>query len=269
MKTTGLDNTIIEGLPEGTFLFSKEISKLAERGGYRLIAFPIRPGVLELQIHPGEGGSSYQCRDRWNSVRYRDPERTTLQTWDADTDISMTLAMPLSDIDTHLDTFGLPSDTVFRGMRNEEFTSIRETGQSWSKGELNMRGQEGMTCWTTAPSTAASYACSFAPMHCQPTFNRPAWVVGATAQPNPFRLPGMGSEELCYLEPVPATEIIAAWRGDVVDWDPGHIDLVKCEYGHWKLGSMVAASTSVSWTRLDSYELDLELSRDTPFSPSR
>ena len=264
MGTDSLDDTAIEGLPRGTTLASREIAALAARGGYRLVATPgRRPGVMELRVHPDAGGVPYETRTRANSTRYRDHARTTLETWDPGTEISMTLAMPYPDLDARPDASDLPPGTLFRGMRHEEFEAIRDAGEVWSNREFNMGGQEAMTCWATDPFTAASYACSFAPVHCKPTFGRPAWVVAVLEQPDPVRVPGMGSNEVGCGTPVPAADIVAAWRGDVTDWDPGSIDILKCEDGTWTVGGMRMPGATVAWTRLESNELNLALGLDS------
>lgn len=246
--------SVIEGLPQGAVVRSDEVRRLLERGTWRLVAVPSgRPGVMELSCHPVGGGAAYVPRDRNGRVAYMDPERCDLRVEDEGTDVAFRYPAPREGVETEL-AGAEGADLVYRGMSDEEMEFVAATGEVRSAGAWNMEGQDGLTYWTTDPSSAASYANSFAPMHRRPTFGRPAWVVAAARPSETRHVPGVGEHEVGVERGVGADEIVAAWRGRVIDFDPGSIDLVERD-GRWTTGSMSQPRAWVAWERLDEMEM--------------
>lgn len=256
--------TVIEGLPNGVVIRSVEVDRLLERGALRLVVVPgRRPGILEMSCHPiGGGASAYLPRDRDGRVSYHDPERCDLQVQDEGTDIARRYPVPLDGVSTQIGG-AEGEDLIYRGMRDEEMDCIVSTGEVLSGGEWNLDGQDGLTYWSTDPAAAASYANAFAPMHCRPTFDRPAWVVSARRPLETRHVPGVGEHEVGVARAVAVDEIVAVWRGRVIEFNPGSIELVERD-GSWTTGSMSQPSAWVAWERLDEFEMRDKLGLPMP-----
>lgn len=242
-------NAGIEGLPEAVTVADRGLLRAAERGAFRMEAAPgRRPDTYEIHVHPDGGGVSYVSRGSRQSVAWYDPELGDLETLDAGEILERTIVRPRPGL---LDTLDVARERglIYRGVAFEEFVSLLRTGEIRTKGEYNLAGQEGMTCWGTDARTAASYACSFAPMAFKPTFRRPAFVVAARMPAETAHLPGMGDNEIGVTRPIRLDEIVAAWRGRVFDFDPGRIDLVPHGDAHLT-GSAVMPSARVVWDRI-------------------
>ena len=257
----------IDGFPEGEVLVSRELAMLNARGSYRLVARPsYAANVLEIAAEPTEGGVAYHPRTYKSALCYRDPELTALQTFDPESDVAFTTAMPHPELAEVLGEDELAGQAIFRGMCDEEFQSICETGQVWSTRSYNFAGQQDVTCWATDARTAASYANSFAPGHCKATFGHPAYVVAARPVMNPVRFKGAGENEVGVPHPIQAEDILAVWQGDVADYNPGGTTIRKVD-DHWHVGASMAPNARVVWRRLDDLELQELLKSDVVQSP--
>ena len=254
---TLVDGSLVEGMPEGATIRSRELAALLSRGAYRPRAEPRRDGIMSLSVHPvSDEAVDYVRRPRDGKVCHRSPS-AGLRTSDAGTDIAMTWAVP-DDEATEADfAVDLP-DAVYRGMCFEEFRAVVEDGRVRSHGLWNMSGQEGMTLWTSDPETAAHYANGFAPMHRRAAFGRPAYVLAIGRPDDAVRSRGMPENEVGTMGSVDSELIHAVWEGEVYDFDPGSIDLVLQD-GIWRTGSMSQPTSSVVWRRLDDEEFERAL----------
>jgi hypothetical protein len=77
---------------------------------------------------------------------------------------------------------------AWRGMDHEGWGAAQKHGEIRSFGNYNLKGQDGLTFYSSEPSTGASYATGYAPWQHQPGFNTPGVVVGVPAEG--MRLPG-------------------------------------------------------------------------------
>jgi hypothetical protein len=243
-------------MPTGALLASSEVARLLDRDAWRLAAVPgRRPGVMIVGCHPIGGGEPYVARPGRGKLCYRDPEMSTIAISEPDSDIEFRFAEPARDLVTAVADSAGEDGLVYRGMSDEEMQAIRETGEVRSDGEWNLGGQDGLTYWTTAISSAAQYSNGFAPMHRRPTFGRPAWILAAHKPSEVRRVRGTAEHEVGVERAVAADEVVAAWRGLVFDFDPGEIELVLGGDGIWRTGSMVQPSARVVWERLEEPEL--------------
>lgn len=102
-----------------------------------------------------------------------------------------------------------------------------KNGYIESKGSGNMgTEQEGLTYFTTKPSTADSYSNWFAMRGKKPDFDKPAYIV-SIRKPHESKIkqvPGTGEHEIGVQGRIPNSEITAVYRGNVIqridpDWD--------------------------------------------------
>jgi GNAT superfamily N-acetyltransferase len=107
--------------------------------------------------------------------------------------------------------------TVWRGLSHEEMQAAKANGYFQSNGSYNFGGQEGSTLFDEKPSTAASYANSYAPTQFKPTFTRPAHVIGVSDQNYPRNSVG----EVEVPGRVPLSAVTHHYQGNVVSVDPG------------------------------------------------
>jgi len=112
---------------------------------------------------------------------------------------------------------------IYRGMSAQEYENILRTGQIQSKGGHNIGDeQKGLTYYSTDPSTAESYASSFAPDQYRPTWQAPAYVVAVKAPSADIikRVPGTGEHEVGVKGAISADHIVAVYQGKVVAHTP-------------------------------------------------
>jgi hypothetical protein len=130
--------------------------------------------------------------------------------------------VPIRPINDQIPAESSP-DQIFRGMSAAEFENFRQTGLIQSNGSGNIGdAQKGLTYWSSNPREATSYAGSFAPSALKPTPERPAYVVAAR-RPSPADIrdvPGVGDREVGVARPISRDEVVAAYRGEVVDYRP-------------------------------------------------
>lgn len=157
-----------------------------------------------------------------------------------------------------------PSDDVIhRGMSHEEYENIKKTGKIASKGGGNLgKEQEGLTYFTTEPSSAESYSNTFAMSKNKPTPERPAYVV-SIRRPHPSRIKhveGTGKHEVGVTGEISADDIVAVHKGHVIQHDPATFDMSK-PYGRGsyeknqylknkKAGTRISSMSSLHWEKI-------------------
>ena len=119
----------------------------------------------------------------------------------------------------------LNPEYIWRGMSDEEYQEAKERGYFESRGGHNLgEEQVGKTFFTTRPSSADSYASSYAPYEYVPTFDRPAHVVGIPDRPDVPR-GALGedprSHEVGISGRIPFSEVAEHWVGNVAALSPG------------------------------------------------
>lgn len=259
------ENSRIEGLPPGVRFQDRGIQQALDRGAFRVVAKPgIRDGVYELEFHPADvtGAKQFQPRAARDRMAYYDPELATLELLDPEEPvISRYSAKPLDHVQHEPEP--LPGDDImYRGMSADEYQSIQDSGQVWSKGEANFtsqdglsQGQEGLTYWTDDINTARWYA-SGTLAH-KATFGRPAYIVAAKRVPeeDTRHVPGVGSNEIGVTRPVPASDLVAVWRGRPYFYEPGRVELRPRDFDYsenpeLRRGSSSDPSVYLHWERI-------------------
>lgn len=155
-------------------------------------------------------------------------------------------------------------DVIHRGMSHDEYQNILKHGRIKSKGSGNLgTEQEGLTYFTTDPTSAQFYANSFAMTKNKPTPNKPAYIV-SVKRPHPDRIKnveGTGEHEVGVSGDISADDIVSVHRGNVIQHDTGEKDISmpydgrgeyeKKQYLSGKLkGSSVAPSSRLHWEKI-------------------
>ena len=121
-------------------------------------------------------------------------------------------------------------DVIHRGMSHDEYQNILKTGKISSKGTGNLGPeQEGLTYFTTKPSAADSYANSFAMNKSKPTPDKPAYIV-SIKRPHQSKIKnveGTGEHEVGVIGDIPADDIVAVHRGNVISYTPATKDIAN------------------------------------------
>ena len=138
---------------------------------------------------------------------------------------------------------------IYRGMSQEEWQNILDTGRIESLGEYNLGPEQvGLTYFTTDAGSAASYASSFAPVQFKATPDLPAVVVAIGARPG-VHVPGTGEHEVGIPGAVSADEIVEAWEGFPYQITAGSTDIIDDFHGR-RDGSGTAPSALLGWRKL-------------------
>jgi hypothetical protein len=133
-------------------------------------------------------------------------------------------------------------DIIYRGMSAGEFDAIQKTGEIRGSGEYNIGEQQrGLTYYGADPQIAQSYASSFAPRKYKPSWDRPAYVVAIRRPPPELirQVSGVGENEVGVVGAVPADDIVAVYRGDVIAYVPEE---------HYAGGS-TSAMVTLNWSQ--------------------
>lgn len=143
------------------------------------------------------------------------------------------------------------SDTIYRGMSQEEYQNILHTGVIKSRGNYNMDGQEGLTYFSTDPSTAQNYAHNFAPVEHKATGVHKAYVIGIKNPGNGLHIAGTGEHEVGIPGEIPAHSITEIHEGRAFAAHPGDVSLHR-EWGDSKLsrGSSSAPTVHIAWKKI-------------------
>jgi len=113
---------------------------------------------------------------------------------------------------------------MWRGISAAEMSSINDTGEVKSFGDMNFESQVGKTSTATHPAQALSYATHFAAWYDQPTFQRPAYVIEMNRTKNTHD--GM-SGELEVDGGVPVNEITRVFELRIATEVPSRLSLSK------------------------------------------
>jgi thioredoxin reductase len=249
----------IKGMPKGAFVTSQSLATAVQRGAFTFEAKERPKGKYEsgrqfeifiTAIKPN-GIEEYQSRARGDKViPLYDPRLAKLVTLDKGTVIERKIPVPLDP--TKADIRPLDrKDVIYRGMSAEEYEASKARGYLESRGDYNIgEAQHGLTYWSNEVQTAQSYANGFAPWQYKATFEKPAYVV---AIPTPAKVvinPAYPTETGVPGQ-IPMSEIVAAWRGDAFDHEPGELDAHQLTDNEYQTGSGHGASARVVWSRDD------------------
>jgi predicted ABC-type ATPase len=199
-----------------------------------------------------EGAKMLEYRSSWRDDPDRKPsvydpdyfslELDTLRNEAGDVIAERSKLVPRRAISDY-DIIASGPDIIHRGMSHDEYQEFLRTGVIRSKGTHNIGdAQKGLTYYTTEPASAVSYASSFAPAQFKPAPGRDAYVVSIRL-PSADRIvnvPGTASHEVGVTGPVPASDVVAVYRGRVIAYTP--------EYNG--PGFKSAASSWLHWEKL-------------------
>lgn len=154
-------------------------------------------------------------------------------------------------------------DVIHRGMSAREYNNITRHGVIKSHGSGNMGDEQmGLTYYTTDPDSAANYAGWYAQRGKKPTPDNPAYIV-SIRRPSDGRIKrvdGTGDHEIGVMGEIPVEDIVAVYRGAVVDYTPadrdintaggrGAYDKQKYELGQTG-GSAVDSLARIHWEKI-------------------
>lgn len=143
------------------------------------------------------------------------------------------------------------SNTIYRGMSQEEYQNIMHSGVIKSHGDYNMDGQAGLTYFSTDPSSAHNYAHNFAPVEYKAAGTHKAYVIGIKNPGNGLHIAGTGEHEVGIPGEIPAHLITEIHEGRAFAAHPGDVSLHR-EWGDSKLsrGSSSAPTVHIAWKKI-------------------
>lgn len=143
------------------------------------------------------------------------------------------------------------SNTIYRGMSQEEYQNIMHSGVIKSHGNYNMDGQEDLTYFSTDPSVAEHYAHVFAPVEHKATGMHKAYVICIKNPGTGVHIPGTGEHEVGISGEIPAHHITEIHEGRVYASHPGDVTLNR-EWGTNQLsrGSSAVPTAHIAWKKI-------------------
>jgi len=130
---------------------------------------------------------------------------------------------PMSNVYVDSNDFKFNDDTmVFRGMSFAEMKATLSTGYVKSMGLYNFQFESGYTLFTKDISVASIYAAGFAPYGLNPTFTKPAFIIGVK---NDSRFIGL-KNNIATNVPITVSDIAHIWAIYVGAEKPGVIEII-------------------------------------------
>lgn len=151
--------------------------------------------------------------------------------------------IPKREIKSAEDVVDTSNDVIHRGISHKEYQNILKTGMIKSKGSGNLgTEQEGLTYFTTNPSAADSYANMFSMKNKSPTPEAPPYII-SIKRPHESKIkkvPGTGEHEIGVMGSIPADQITAVYRGNVINHTKADNDI----------GIKVAPMSRLHWEKI-------------------
>jgi len=200
-----------------------------------------------------EGALDYLSQPKYpdrSSHGWYDPKMSELKLHNAEEPFARNMASlkPDSEYKQTIQEKETPN-VIYRGMSHEEFHDLKNTGQIHSKGEFNMGGQEGLTYYSTDPSSAQSYAHSFAPMQFKASGKHNVYVVGVKNPGTGVKIAGTGEHEVGIPHPIKISDIVSVHEGKAYSAQTGTESFTKSHYG-LESGGGAQPSVFVGWKKL-------------------
>jgi len=154
--------------------------------------------------------------------------------------------------------FTIPDESeeglLYRGMSDGEYQEFVKTGEVKSAGSYNIGEQAGLTYYSTSIQSAEAYADRFAPSQFKASFEKPAYVVAINAPDTKYtrHVEGVGEHEVGVSIPIPSKDIVAIYKGEVIEHRPG----TEGE------GISIAPSSKLSWKKIFDQRSQKPLGRE-------
>lgn len=150
----------------------------------------------------------------------------------------------------------LSKKLIYRGMSEDEFQNIMKTGKIKSHGDFNLEGQEGLTYFSTDPTSAQFYAHNFAPSNHKATGIHHAYVIGVENPGTGVHIEGTAEHEVGIPHEIDANKIKEIHRGRAYNISDGEYSFKKDWSKGWrseptyKPGSHMMPTVHLAWERI-------------------
>lgn len=150
----------------------------------------------------------------------------------------------------------LSKKLIYRGMSEDEFQNIMKTGKIKSHGDFNLEGQEGLTYFSTDPTSAQFYAHNFAPLNHKATGIHHAYVIGVENPGTGVHIEGTAEHEVGIPHEIDANKIKEIHRGRAYNISDGEYSFKKDWSKGWrseptyKPGSHMMPTVHLAWERI-------------------
>lgn len=211
--------------------------------------------IHQFEIAPTDAPESYTGTyyDRQKTLYY-DPQRASVEQGEFGPQ-----ANPV-DPNAITDYREINADTgkLWRGMSDEEYQQAQERGYFESDRSYNLvtdnAFQADKTFFSTDFTQAANYSTGFAPWQAQPTFSKPAHVIGISDQPDLPRGP-LGTEptssEVGVPGQIPFDSVTDHYVGNVISVSPGEIKGLEDYSGFGEPSRSLSPRSTVQWEKGD------------------